>query len=103
MSKALLVLMSVSMFVGGCYLLLSRRHLLLLLLGGELLLQATALNFIVFSSASAEAQLVVICLLVVAVAEAVLVLALAVVCYREHKTMHIDILDREDEISSHYE
>ena len=97
MDKELLALVSVSMFTVGCYLLISRRHLLLLLLGAELLLQAAALNFMAFASASAEGQLVVLCLIVVAVAEAVLALALGVAHYRERKTMHIDLFDTENE------
>lgn len=99
MDKVWLMLLSVSMFSGGVYVLLTRRHVLLLLLGGELLLHAAALNFIVFGAAGAEAQLLLLCLLAVAVSEAVLLLALAWARYKACGSMYIDLFDKEDEVA----
>ena len=58
-----------------------------MLLGGELLLNAAALNFIVFGNGSAESQLSLIFLLGMGVSEAVLVLALSFTYYKLYGTM----------------
>ena len=85
----------------GVYVLLTRRHVLIMLLGGELLLHAAALNFMVFGGASADVQFVLLCLISTAVVEVVLILALSVCHYKLHGTMHIDLFRTKNDDSAH--
>ena len=85
-------MLAAALFCIGLYGLLSRRNILFMLMSLEIMLNATALAFIVAGArwASADGQVMFILILTLAAAEASVGLALLIQIYRRFKTLDID-------------
>jgi len=85
-------MLAAALFCIGFYGLLSRRNILFMLMSLEIMLNATALAFIVAGArwASADGQVMFILILTLAAAEASVGLALLIQIYRRFKTLDID-------------
>ena len=90
-----LLLLAHALFCLGIYGILTRRHAIGLLLSIELLLNAAALNFVVFSRAFGHVQAQAFALFVIALAacEAVVGLAIIIRLSRTAKTIFADQMD----------
>lgn len=86
------LMLAAALFCIGFYGLLSRRNILFMLMSLEIMLNATALAFIVAGArwASADGQVMFILILTLAAAEASVGLALLIQIYRRFKTLDID-------------
>ena len=92
-----LLLLSHALFCLGIYGMLTRRHAIGLLLAVELILNAAALNFVLFSRAfgHVEAQAFALFIIALAACEAVVGLAIILRLSRLAKTVfadHVDLL-----------
>ena len=92
-----LLLVSHALFCLGIYGILTRRNAIGLLLSIELILNAAALNFVVFSRAggSVQAQAFALFIIALAACEAVVGLAIVLSVARNAKTVfadHVDLL-----------
>ena len=97
MSMSVLLLVSHALFCIGIYGMLTRRNAIGLLLAIELILNASALNFVAFSRLFSHAQGQAFALFIIALAacEAVVGLAIVISIWRHAKTVltdHIDLL-----------
>ena len=88
----LFLLLSHALFALGVYGILTRRHAIGILLAIELILNAAALNFVLFSRAFGHVQAQVFALFIVALAacEAVVGLAIIINLSRHAKTVFAD-------------
>ena len=93
MPVKLLLLIGHALFSVGIYGLLTRRNAIALLLSIELILNAAALNFVVFSRLFSHVQGQAFALFIIALAacEAVVGLALIMNLAREAKTIYADV------------
>ena len=87
-----LLLLSSALFSLGVYGMLTRRHAIGLLLAVELILNAAALNFVLFGRLFGEAQGQIFALFVIALAacEAVVGLAIVISLARNARTVYAD-------------
>ena len=97
MSPSFLLLVSLALFALGVYGILTRRHAIGLLLAVELILNAAALNFVLFGRVFAQVQAQAFALFIIALAacEAVVGLAIVLALSRHAKTVfadHVDLL-----------
>ena len=90
-----LLLLSHALFCLGVYGILTRRHAIGLLLAVELILNAAALNFVLFSRAfgHVEAQAFALFIIAMAACEAVVGLAIILRLSRTAKTVFADQVD----------
>ena len=90
-----LLLVSHALFCLGVYGLLTRRNAVGLLLAIELILNAAALNFVLFGRVFAQVQAQAFALFIIALAacEAVVGLAIVFVLARTSKTVLVDHID----------
>lgn len=95
MPASALLLVSHALFCIGVYGLLTRRNAVGLLLAIELILNAAALNFVLFGRVFAQAQAQAFALFIIALAacEAVVGLAIVLVLARTAKTILVDHVD----------
>ncbi len=95
MTGPLLLGVSNALFCLGVYGLLTRRHAIGLLLSVELMLNAAALNFVIFGRAYGDAQAQAFTLFIIALAacEAVVGLAIVVQLVRSANTILADQVD----------
>ena len=95
MPVKLLLLLGHALFCLGIYGILTRRHAIGLLLSIELLLNAAALNFVVFSRVFGHVQAQAFALFIIALAacEAVVGLAIIIRLARTAKTVFADQMD----------
>jgi NADH-quinone oxidoreductase subunit K len=86
------LLLSNALFCIGIYGLLTRRHAIGLLLSIELILNAAALNFVIFGRMFGDAQAQAFALFIIALAacEAVVGLAIIISLARSAKTVYAD-------------
>ena len=92
-----LLVVSQALFALGVYGILTRRHAIGLLLAVELILNAAALNFVLFGRVFAQVQAQAFALFIIALAacEAVVGLAIVLALSRYAKTVfadHVDLL-----------
>ncbi|MCL2875405.1 MAG: NADH-quinone oxidoreductase subunit NuoK [Betaproteobacteria bacterium] len=75
---------------------LNRKNLIIILMSIELMLLAVNINFIAFSRYMGDiaGQVFVFFILTVAAAESAIGLAILVAMFRNHRTIHVDDLDR---------
>jgi NADH:ubiquinone oxidoreductase subunit K len=97
MNPSFLLLVSHALFALGVYGLLTRRNAIGLLLAVELILNAAALNFVLFGRVFAQVQAQAFALFIIALAacEAVVGLAIVLALSRHAKTVladHVDLL-----------
>ena len=97
MTTARLLLLSHALFALGVYGILTRRHAIGLLLAVELILNAAALNFVLFGRVFAQVQAQAFALFIIALAacEAVIGLAIVLALSRYAKTVfadHVELL-----------
>ena len=92
---SLILNVSHALFSLGVYGLLTRRHAIGLLLSVELLLNAAALNFVVFGrlNGSAQGQATALFIIALAACEAVVGLAIILSLARSAKTVFADDVD----------
>ncbi|MBI2105070.1 MAG: NADH-quinone oxidoreductase subunit NuoK [Candidatus Omnitrophica bacterium] len=95
MSVRLILLLSHALFALGVYGVLTRRHAIGLLLSIELILNAAALNFVLFSRAfgHVEAQAFALFIIALAACEAVVGLAIVIGLARHAHTVFADQVD----------
>lgn len=95
MSVRLILLLSHALFALGVYGVLTRRHAIGLLLSIELILNAAALNFVLFGRVFGQVQGQAAALFVIALAacEAVVGLAIIISVSRNAKTVFADRVD----------
>jgi len=88
----ILLWLSAALFSLGVYGLLTRRHAIGLLLAVELMLNAAALNFVLFSRTFGQAHAQIFALFIIALAacEAVVGLAIILSLFRSTKTVLAD-------------
>jgi len=91
------LVLSTILFSIGIYGVLSRKSALGVLIAIELMLNSTAINFIVFnrfiSPAALDGALMVIFIIAVAAAEAVVAMAIFVAIFRSRKTVDVSQFD----------
>ena len=95
-----LVWLSLYIFCVGLVVILTRKNAIMILVGIELMLNASNLNFIIFSRQAddiLDGQLFSLFVMVLAAAEAAVGLAIIVQMYRKFKTTE---LDKVNELSS---
>jgi len=95
-----LVWLSLYIFCVGLVVILTRKNAIMILVGIELMLNASNLNFIIFSRQAddiIDGQLFSLFVMVLAAAEAAVGLAIIVQMYRKFKTTE---LDKVNELSS---
>ncbi|MBX9977571.1 MAG: NADH-quinone oxidoreductase subunit NuoK [Alphaproteobacteria bacterium] len=82
--------------IGLLGIILNRRNLILMLMSIELMLLATNINFVAFSSHLKDltGQVFTLFILTVAAAEAAIGLAILVVYYRRHHAIRVDDVSR---------
>ncbi len=82
--------------IGLLGIILNRRNLILMLMSIELMLLATNINFVAFSSDFHDmvGQVFSLFILTVAAAEAAIGLAILVVYYRQHRSIRVDDLSQ---------
>lgn len=90
--------LSTLLFAIGMFGVLTRKNAVGVLMSIELMLNSTALNFIIFNHYSStpflEGALMVIFIIAVAAAEAVVAMAIFVTLYRSGKTVDVTKIDR---------
>lgn len=94
-SLRILLVLSQALFCLGVYGMLTRRHAIAQLLAIELILNAAALNFVIFSRvfAHVEAQAFALFIIALAACEAVVGLAIIIGLARSAKTIFADQAD----------
>ncbi|MFQ5606921.1 MAG: NADH-quinone oxidoreductase subunit NuoK [Candidatus Zixiibacteriota bacterium] len=89
--------LSTILFAVGIYGVLTRKNAIGVLMSIELMLNSTALNFIIFNRFTAtpflDGALMVIFIIAVAAAEAVVAMAIFVALYRSRKTIDVSQID----------
>ena len=84
---------SVFLFFIGLAVMLTRKNIVAILIGVELILNATALNFVAYSrylSPNLDGQIFPLFIIIVAAAEAAVGLAIVIRFYQIKDTIHID-------------
>jgi NADH-quinone oxidoreductase subunit K len=97
MNTELVFGISIVLFTGGIFLVLTRRNAVIALVGVELLLNAATVNFVGFNRlypGSVEGHLAALVVLVIAAAEAAVALAVLLNVYRRART--VDLNDLQD-------
>jgi NADH-quinone oxidoreductase subunit K len=94
-STSFLVLLSHALFCIGVYGVLTRRHAIGILLSIELILNAAALNFVLFGRLFSHVQAQAFALFIIALAacEAVAGLAISLSLSRQARTVFVDQID----------
>ncbi|MCA6075397.1 NADH-quinone oxidoreductase subunit NuoK [Fulvivirga sedimenti] len=93
MNLNVLLLLGAYMFCAGLILSITRKNAIMILIGIELMLNASNLNFIVFSQQAdnvLDGQLFSLFVIVLAAAEAAVGLAIIVQMYRKFRTTELD-------------
>ncbi len=93
MSMNILLLLGAYMFCAGLVIAITRKNAIMVLIGIELMLNASNLNFIIFSGQAdnrLDGQLFTLFVIVLAAAEAAVGLAIIVQMYRKFKTTELD-------------
>lgn len=91
------LLISALIFVLGLYTVVTRRNALGILLGTELVLNAAALNIVIFAHYSnkvVEGSIYALFVIVLAAAEAVVALAVGLTIYRNFKTIDTTVVNQ---------
>ena len=92
MSPSFLLLVSHALFALGVYGILTRRHAIGLLLAVELILNAAALNFVLFGRVFAQVQAQAFALFIIALAACEAVVGLAII-FSLSRTAHTVLAD----------
>ena len=91
------LVISTILFSIGIYGVLSRKSAVGVLIAIELMLNSTAINFIIFnrfiSPPTLDGALMVLFIIAVAAAEAVVAMAIFVAIFRSHKTVDVNMFD----------
>ena len=89
----ILMLLSLFLFVGGVFLVLTRANAIMALMGIELMLNATNLSLAGFSpweDRHREAQIAILAIMVIAAAEIAVALAIVLLLYRQKRTINLN-------------
>ena len=84
---------SFSLFIIGLVVILSRKNIIAILLGIELILNAAALNFVVYTrflNQNLDGHIMSLFVIIVAAAEAAVGLAIVIRFYQIRESIHID-------------
>jgi NADH-quinone oxidoreductase subunit K len=84
---------SVFLFASGITVIIARKNLIAILLGIELILNASALNFVAYSkflNSNIDGQVFSLFIIVIAAAEAAVGLAIVIRFFQLRETVHID-------------
>jgi len=91
----LILFVSLMLFVFGIYTLFSRKSMVAILLGIELILNASALNFVAYSryvTSNLDGHIFALFIIVIAAAEAAVALAIVIRNFQLKETVHLDEL-----------
>ncbi|MBT3236804.1 MAG: NADH-quinone oxidoreductase subunit NuoK [Bdellovibrionales bacterium] len=87
------LIVSFILFLSGVLVMLARKNIIAILLGIELILNASALNFVAYSkflAGNMDGQIFSLFIIVVAAAEAAVGLAIVIRFYQINESIHID-------------
>jgi NADH-quinone oxidoreductase subunit K len=87
------LIISLILFVCGVFVIISRKNIIAILLGLELILNASALNFIAYSKYSKnpiDAHIMTLFIIIVAAAEAAVGLGIVIRFFQLKESIHID-------------
>ena len=89
------LVVSVTLFCIGMYMVLSKHNAIQILIGIELMLNAVNLSFVTFAHEwhAVKGQIFVFFVMVVAAAEAAVGLAIIIAVYRSRSTLNVDQID----------
>lgn len=93
MSLTSYLMISLALFIAGIVVMIARKNIVAVLLGIELILNASALNFIAYSkyvTNNLEGHIFSLFIIIVAAAEAAVGLAIVIRFYQVRESIHID-------------
>jgi NADH-quinone oxidoreductase subunit K len=87
------LIISLVLFLSGIFVIIARKNIIAIMLGIELILNASALNFIAYSRYAAmnlEGHIFALFIIIIAAAEAAVGLAIVIRFYQIKESVHID-------------
>jgi NADH-quinone oxidoreductase subunit K len=87
------LLISLLIFIGGLMMVLAKKHTVAMLIGLELILNASALNFVAYSkytNGNVDGDIFALFIICVAAAESAVGLAIVIRFFQNKETIHID-------------